>query len=81
MKRLARVAVGSVGQRIADDTRERIVAAAARAVERDGGDPLAKVRELHSAKPVPQPSHFKIWCDECQCSWPCRTAAILEAQA
>lgn len=39
---------------------------------------IAKVAKLHSAKPVPQPSHFTIWCDECQCAWPCHTAAILE---
>lgn len=76
---MAALALPVVGPLIAEDTRARMVAAAGRAVERECAvDSLAAVRELHSAKQVPRPSHFTTWCDECQCSWPCHTAAILE---
>lgn len=78
-----RIALAAVAPLIAEDARVRIVAAAAAAVERDGGEcsALGKVRELHAARKISQPSRFTAWCDECSCAWPCRTAAALGGQS
>lgn len=78
----AAAVLAAVGPLIQEDTRDRMVTAAAASLDRDGGDGgmLAGVRKLHAADFVPQPSQFHAWCTECNCPWPCATAKILDAE-